>query len=60
VDLRMAEQLPADGAYYPGDPDTGRHTVPLPREGLTKFTDVPGVSRVYDSGDIQLYDMRGA
>jgi hypothetical protein len=60
VDLRMSQQLPADGAYYPGDPDTGRHTVALPRAGLTKFDGVPGVSRVYDSGDIQIYDMRGA
>jgi len=60
VDLRMAQQLPAAGAYYPGDPDAGHHVDPLPLAGLLKFTDVPGVSRVYDSGDIQIYDMRGA
>jgi len=35
-------------------------TAPLPRAGLTKFDGVPGVSRVYDSGDIEIYDMRGA
>jgi len=56
----MAQQLPAAGAYYPGDPDAGHHVDPLPLAGLLKFTDVPGVSRVYDSGDIQIYDMRGA
>ena len=60
VDLRMSQQLPAEGGYYPGDPDTGKHTAPLPRAGLTKFDGVPGVSRVYDSGDIEIYDMRGA
>ena len=53
-------RLPAEGGYYPGDPDTGKHTAPLPRAGLTKFDGVPGVSRVYDSGDIEIYDMRGA
>ena len=60
VDLRMSEQVPASGGYYPGDPDADKHAKPLPRKGLTKFTDLPGVSRVYDSGDIQIYDMRGA
>ena len=58
VDLRMSEQTPASGAYFIGDPESGRHSAPVPRANLTKFDDLPGVNLVYDGGDIRIYDVR--
>jgi len=65
VDLRLSQSLPASGAYFPGytkpvsgDTLTGNGPIPLP--DLTKFNHVPGVSRVYDNGDIVIYDLEGA
>ena len=59
VDLRLSTQLPAGGSYFPDDPQQGRHTAPIPRRSLTKFDGVPGIDRVYDSGDIVIYDVQG-
>ena len=33
---------------------------PLPLAGLTKFNHVPGVARVYDSGNIVIYDLKSS
>ena len=47
-------------AYFPYDPNAGRYRAPLPRSHLKAISRVAGVSRIYDSGDIQLYDLRGS
>lgn len=60
VDLRDSMRLPASGAYFPVDPDAGRYRSPLPRTDLEAPDRVAGVSRIYDSGDIRLYDLRGS
>ena len=60
VDVRMAQQLPASGSYFPVDPQAQRHTEPVPLAQLVKFDHIPGLSRLYDCGDIRIYDMRGA
>ena len=60
VDLRDSMQLPAGGSYFPYDPNAGRYRAPLPRSHLKAISRVAGVSRIYDSGDIQLYDLRGS
>ncbi|WP_432825465.1 hypothetical protein [Dactylosporangium sp. CA-092794] len=60
VDLRLAAALPASGSYFPVDPLANRHTSPLPLDCMTKFDAVPGISRIYDSGDIRLYDIRNS
>ncbi|GIH13861.1 hypothetical protein [Rugosimonospora africana] len=60
VDTRISQQLPISGAYFPVDPQTGQHTAPIPQGNLSKFDDVAGINRVYDSGDIHVYDMRNA
>jgi hypothetical protein len=60
VDLRDAAQLPASGAYFPVDPNVGRYSSPLPRTDLAAPDRVVGVSRIYDSGAIRLYDLRGS
>ncbi|MGA2827388.1 MAG: hypothetical protein ABSF03_14885 [Streptosporangiaceae bacterium] len=60
VDLRDSMQLPAGGAYFPVDPNAERYRSPLPRTDLEAPGRVAGVSRIYDSGDISLYDLRGS
>ena len=60
VDRRLSEALPASGQYFPDDPRAGRYTRPLPLADLTKFNHVPGVARIYDSGNIVIYDLRGS
>jgi hypothetical protein len=59
VDLRLARQLPVDGEYFPDDPLASRHDRPIPLEELTKFDRLPGARRVFDGGDIVIYDTRG-
>jgi len=58
ADDRLTQQLPASGSYFPVDPQAFRHTEPLDPQGLAKFDDVPGVSRVFDSGHIVVYDLQ--
>lgn len=60
VDRRLSQSLPASGQYFPVDPGAGRYTRPLPLAYLTKFAQVPDVNRIYDGGDIVIYDLRGA
>ena len=60
VDLRLSRQLPATGAYFPIDPNGGHYSRPLPLSDLTKFNNVPGISRIYDSGNIVIYSLKGS
>ncbi len=60
VDRRLSEMLPASGQYFPVDPNVGKYTRPLPLAGLTKFNQVPGVARIYDSGNIVIYDLKSS
>ena len=59
VDLRLTRQLPASGEYFALDQKTGAYTHPLPLADMTKFNRIPGVARVFDSGDIVIYDLFG-
>ena len=56
VDLRLSQSLPPSGGYFPGDSIVS--TRPLPLADLTKFNSVHGVARVYDSGDIIIYNLQ--
>ena len=58
ADRRLSQQLPAGGSYFPSDPWAFRYTAPLPPANLTKFNDVEGVGRVFDSGNLVIYDLR--
>jgi hypothetical protein len=60
VDLRLSEALPVSGQYFPVDPNAGTYKRPLPQADLAKFNRVPGVARIYDSGDIVVYDLEGS
>ncbi len=59
VDRRLSQSLPASGDYFPGDPKDGGYSHPLPLADLTKFNHSPGVARIYDSGNIVIYDLGG-
>jgi len=55
TDTRLATAVPADNSDFPGqDSNT---TKPLPAADLTKFDHIKGLPRVYDDGDIQIYDL---
>ncbi|HEY6542224.1 MAG TPA: hypothetical protein VIZ18_14875, partial [Ktedonobacteraceae bacterium] len=60
VDLRLAQALPLLGYYYEQN-ETGayRHTVPISLQALTKFNAIPQINRVFDSGNIVIYDVGG-
>jgi len=60
VDGRMSEQLPADGSYFPNDPNAGRYRAPIPRRDLTKFNGVAGVSRIFEDGTMTVYALAGS
>jgi hypothetical protein len=57
VDQRLSRSLPVSGTYFPGKATTGTH--PIPIADLTKFNHLPGVARIYDSGNIVIYDLQG-
>jgi hypothetical protein len=57
VDMRLSRQLPEGGSYFNNDPRAGRYTSPIPAADLEKFNSVGGVSRLFDDGTIQLYDV---
>jgi hypothetical protein len=60
VDHRLSESLPAGGQYFPIDPNAGRYTHPLSASDLDKFNQVPGAARIYDSGNIVIYELPGS
>lgn len=59
TDQRITTGLPISGIFFTsGEPNAGRHTEPFPAELLAKFDTAPLISRVFDSGDIQIYDAK--
>jgi hypothetical protein len=60
IDLAMSKSLPASGAYFPGnDPNAGHYLHPIPLKDLTKYNNLPGVARIYDSGNLVMYNLVG-
>lgn len=58
VDMRMSIMLPAKGYYFEGDEEPDINvTTPISRQALTKFDTVPGMNRIFDSGNIIIYDV---
>ena len=60
VDWRLSEMLPASGQYFPIDPNANTYTHPLSAADLAKFNYIPGVARIYDAGNIVIYDLNGS
>lgn len=57
VDLRISRYRPPDGSVFQ---EAGSCPAPLPRANLAKFDAVPGMTRVYDSGNIIVYRLSEA
>jgi hypothetical protein len=60
VDRRLSTALPALGFYFePDEPGAFQHFNPISLQALTKFNTLPEIDRVFDSGDIVIYDVGG-
>lgn len=60
VDMRLSKGLPQDGFYFEaGEPGANAEAKPLNPEYLTKFDTVPQINRLFDSGNIAIYDTGG-
>lgn len=60
VDMRLSTGLPQVGFYIEqGEPDSFTRTSPMNRQYLTKFSSVPQINRLFDSGNIVIYDTGG-
>jgi hypothetical protein len=59
VDRRLSTQVPIHGSYFPNDSRADRHGEPVPPAALDKFARMPDLSRVYDSGSIVIYHVKG-
>ncbi len=60
VDSRLAQGPPNLGFYFePGDQGSSPHVTAIPQQSLTKFNTVIQISRIFDSGNIAIYDVRG-
>ena len=61
VDRRLSTMLPATGYYYEsGEPLAGRHTKPMPAGQDARFDQSPGFRKVFDSGNIAIYEVEAA
>jgi hypothetical protein len=60
VDLRLARELPVLGYYFVETEAGAFHRrVPVEMSALTKFSAMPQMDRVFDSGDIVIYGVGG-
>lgn len=58
ADLRLSTSLPLLGYYYEQSENGAfHHTTPVDVKALTKFDTISQVNRVFDSGDIVIYDI---
>ncbi len=57
VDLRTSQQRAPDGSLFA---EANTCPTPIPRADLVKFDAVHGITRVYDSGNIVIYDLSEA
>jgi O-antigen/teichoic acid export membrane protein len=59
IDRRLSQQLPSIGVYLEqGEENSYKHLVPIDPRALAKFDAVVGVSRIYDNGQVAIYDIR--
>lgn len=58
VDRRLANGLPNQDVYIENGEFNQDRTTPVSLSALTKFDDVPQVTRVYDNGSVAIYDLR--
>lgn len=60
VDKRLGNGLPTGGVYFDyGESNAFQHKTPISAAALNKFDNQPGISKVYDSGDLAIYAVGG-
>jgi hypothetical protein len=60
VDLRLTEDIPEyPYVFEQSEPGAGNHVNPMPLAAVRKWESFQGVTRIYDSGDIIVYDIGG-
>ncbi|HJZ48192.1 MAG TPA: hypothetical protein VKE41_13530, partial [Roseiflexaceae bacterium] len=60
VDRRLSAALPSAGVYFERGETSGEsYTTPIDPAVLAKFDALAGVNRLFDSGDIVIYDIAG-
>jgi hypothetical protein len=58
VDLRLSQALPLLGFYYEQSEENAfHHITPISVVALSKFHHLPSVGRIFDSGNIIIYDV---
>ena len=58
VDYRLSTGLPRVGVYFQSvEPSAYLHKTPIPREALAKFDQLPNMRRVFDSGDVVIFEV---
>lgn len=58
VDHRLATGLPRLGVYFQSvEPSAYLHKTPIPEEALAKFDQQTNMSRIFDSGNIVIYEV---
>lgn len=59
VDARLSTSLPSAGVYFEtGEPSINSGTEPIKLPWLLKFDKVQGMNRIFDNGNIVIYDAR--
>ena len=59
TDTRVAGSISPSNRYFAGQVGV-QYSFPPPLAGLTKWDSIPGVSKIYNSGTITIYDLSGA
>ncbi|MBA2392104.1 MAG: hypothetical protein H0V70_05090 [Ktedonobacteraceae bacterium] len=60
VDLRLTTSPPAVGSYFEkGEPGAMMHKKPVSRDVMMKFDEMDGVNKIFDGGDMIVFDIRG-
>jgi hypothetical protein len=55
TDSRLTKAIPPSGSFFPGENNASLK--PIPAANLTKYDHVNGIGRIYDDGDIKIYDL---
>ncbi len=59
IDLRFSRQSPLFGYFYSEvEQSIFRNPYPIPLSTLIKFDNIPAANRIFDSGDIVVYDVK--
>jgi hypothetical protein len=60
IDMRITQGAPLYGYYFENwEQKVVPTKIPLNPAALQKFDNLPNVSRIYDNGNIRIYDIRG-